>query len=360
MRYTPPRHAASVAARALSVGLLSLGISPLAACGEQPEKPQPSAEAPVAGVMTVESRVIPDVKPVAGEITTRDLGQAVARTGGTLIRLNVREGDRVRAGQVLGVVRDARTSLETAGYAAMVRAAEAEAGRADADLTRIRGLYEKGVYARARLDQVEAAARAAHGNLDAARAQRAASAELGAQGAILAPGSGQVLKADVPVGSVVMPGQSIAVITSGPPVVRVQAPEGQSRALRVGSMVQLTPDGPGGDVVSARITQVYPSVEAGQVTADIDASGLSVALVGRRIGVRLPVGERSAILIPRRFVSTRFGVDYVRLASGGDTPVQTAPGPDADTVEILSGLAAGDRIAPAAAAPTPAPSKPAH
>ena len=198
-----------------------LGGLSLSACGDQPEKARPAAPAAVAGAVTVESRLIPDMKPVAGEITTRDMGQAVARTGGVLIRLNVREGDAVRAGQVLGVVRDARIGLETASYTAMARAAEAEAARAEADLARTRGLFEKGVYAQARLDQVEAAARAARGNLDAVRAQRAASAEMGAQGAILAPGAGRVLKADVPVGAVVMPGQSIAVVTSGPVVVRV-------------------------------------------------------------------------------------------------------------------------------------------
>lgn len=340
MRQTFPRFAV--------IGTLALGGLSLAACGDKPDKAPADATRPVAGAIMVESRTVADMKPVAGEITTRDRGQAVARIGGTLIRLNVREGDTVRAGQVLGVVRDARVGLETAGYTAMVRAAEAEAERAEADLTRTRGLFEKGVYAQARLDQMQAAARAARGNLDAVRAQRAASAELGAQGSILAPGAGRVLKADVPVGSVVMPGQTVAVVTSGPLVVRVQLPEGQAGALSVGSVVQMTPDGPGGGVVTARVTQVYPSVDAGQVTADIDASGLSAALIGRRIGVRLPVGERQAVVIPRRFVSTRFGVDYVRLANGGETPVQTAPGPDADTVEILSGLVAGDRIAPPA------------
>lgn len=337
--------------------LLAVGAG-LSGCGESAEAPADRAEQAAAELMAVERGMVADMKPVAGEITTRDMGQAVARTGGVLVRLNVREGDRVRAGQVLGVVRDARVGLETASLGALVRAAEAESARAEADLARTRTLFERGVYAQARLDQLEAAARAARGNLDAVRAQRAASAEMGSQGAILAPGAGRVLKADVPVGSVVMPGQSIAVVTSGPLVVRVQMPEGQAGALSVGSVVQMTPDGPGGGVIEARVTQVYPSVEAGQITADIDASGLGAALIGRRIGVRLPVGERQAVVIPKRFVSTRFGVDYVRLASGGETPVQTAPGPDADTVEILSGLVAGDRIAPAAA-PAQAPAKPA-
>lgn len=334
----------------LTAGLIALlGAGGVAACGEKPESHTEATQAPTRDVLIIERRTVADMKPVAGEITTRDMGQAVARTSGTLIRLNVREGDTVRAGQVVGLVHDARIGLETASYAALVRAAEAEAARAEADLARTRTLFERGVYAQARMDQAEAVALAARGNLEAVQAQQAASAELGAQGAILAPSAGRVLKADVPVGSVVMAGQSVATVTAGPMVVRVQLPEGQAAALRVGGQVEMTPEGPGGPVVYAAVTQVYPAVEAGQVVADIDASGLNAALIGRRIGVRLPVGERQAVVIPRRFVITRFGVDYVRLIHDGiasDSPVQIAPGPDADTVEVLSGLNPGDRISP--------------
>ncbi|MBS0361869.1 MAG: efflux transporter periplasmic adaptor subunit, partial [Proteobacteria bacterium] len=55
---------------------------------------------------------------------------------------------------------------------------------------------------------------------------------------------------------------------------------------------------------------------------------------------------------PRRYVVTRFGVDYVRLVQKdgavSEAPVQTAPGPTPDTVEALSGLHEGDVLTPAA------------
>ena len=331
---------------------LATVVSPLAllsACGDAPSEVHQDAPVSLAGVVTVQSRVVSDLKPVAGEITTRQTAQAVSRTGGTLIRMSVREGDVVRAGEVIGFVRDERTALQTAGYDAMVQAAQAESERAAADLARTQSLFDQGIYAQARLDQMRAVARAAQGNLDAARAQRSASAELGAQGAILAPASGRVLQAQVPLGSVVMAGQSIATITSGPVVVRVQLPEGQAGALSVGQTVEFTPDGPGGRPVVAAITQIYPAVESGQVIADIDGAGLDSSLIGRRLGVRLPVGERSAIVIPRALVITRFGIDYVRLVRGStvaDMPVQTGPSVSVDDVEILSGLVGGDRIVP--------------
>ena len=76
------------------------------------------------------------------------------------------------------------------------------------------------------------------------------------------------------------------------------------------------------------------------------AAGLPQDLVGQRATVMVRVGERRAVVVPRRYVSTRYGIDYVRLVradgAASDTPVQTRAGPTADELEILSGLKAGD------------------
>ena len=64
--------------------------------------------------------------------------------------------------------------------------------------------------------------------------------------------------------------------------------------------------------------------------------------------MQVKVGERRALVVPRRFVATRFGVDFVRVADGAgqtaEVAVQIAPGPTDAEVEILSGLAAGDTV----------------
>ncbi|HRD47906.1 MAG TPA: HlyD family efflux transporter periplasmic adaptor subunit, partial [Caulobacter sp.] len=155
--------------------------------------------------------------------------------------------------------------------------------------------------------------------------------------------------ADTPLGSVVAAGQSVATVTSGPVLVRITLPEGEARALVVGAAVELWPDGPGGASVTGAIAQVYPAVDAGLVTADVTVPGLSDDLIGRRLSARVQVGQRPAIVLPRRYVVTRFGIDYVRLVrsdgSVADSPVQTAPGPTSAEIEVLSGLAAGDAIA---------------
>ncbi|RZJ37864.1 MAG: biotin/lipoyl-binding protein [Brevundimonas sp.] len=198
---TPPALFAAFAVTALIAGGLS-------ACGGKPEV---AAVESVRGErLTVAETLIDALKPASAVVASRDLGEARARIPGTLTQLNVREGDTVRQGQVIGVVVDNRVGLETAAYGAQVAAAEAEAGRARADLSRIQTLFDKGIYAQARLDQSIAASRAADAQVRAARAVRSASAETGAQGRILAPTSGRVLAADVPAGSVVSAGQSVA------------------------------------------------------------------------------------------------------------------------------------------------------
>jgi RND family efflux transporter MFP subunit len=335
------------------IGALSTALL-LSACGEA--KPPVAAQqtAPAAGRLVVQPQTVADLKPVPAMLTTRDMADARARISGVLVVLAVKEGDLVRQGQVIARVKDDRLALQTGAFDAQVSAAAAEAARANADLSRTRDLFSHGVYAQARLDQVEAQAKAANANVAAARAQRGASAELGAQGAVLAPAAGRVLIADVPVGSVVMPGQSIAKITAGPMIVRIELPEGQALALKVGDIVQLDAEDLRGMAAKGAISQVYPSVTGGQVIADVTAPGLPQGLVGQRVRAEIKVGERQALVVPRRYVATRFGIDYARLvrADGtiSETPIQTAAGPSSETVEVLSGLRPGDTLTPVGAA----------
>lgn len=336
--------------RGRRIRLAAIGaLAVLSACGEKRHSP-PSAAAPVQGRLILRLQAVADMKPVPAILTTRDIADARARIAGVLARLDVKAGDVVRRGQVIGFVQDDRIGLETSAYDAQVAAASAQAAAAQADLSRTRDLFDHGVYAQARLDQVEAEAKAAGGALAAAKAQRAASAALGGQGAVLAPAAGTVLTADVPAGSVVMPGQSVAKITAGPVVVRVAVPEGDAGALKLGGRIRLDAQDLPGAASLGTITQVYPAVADGQATADVTVAGLTADKVGRTVRAWVQVGQRQALIVPRRYIVTRFGVDYAELvgAAGAvsEMPVQTADGPSPDTLEILSGLGAGDVLVP--------------
>ena len=326
----------------------------LAACGQTPEVAAPAA--PQGERLVVAEAVVEAVKPASAVVVSRDLAEARARIPGTLVELNVREGDVVRRGQVIAVVADDRLALETSAVDAQVSAAEAEAMRARADLSRAQTLFDRGFYAQAGLDRARAASEAAEAQVRAARARRSASAETGAQGRILAPASGRVLTADVPVGSVVGSGQSVATITAGPLVLRLELPEAQGRELRVGQQIGVSSrDLPG--VSAGTVAQVYPAAQAGRTTADIAVDGLESDRIGQRVIVQVPVGQRRALALPRRFVATRYGIDFVRTVDRAgrvsEAPVQLGETLADDRVEVLSGLTPGDVALAPARASTP-------
>lgn len=338
-------------------GILILAAAvALASCGRAEAPAAPAVQA-APGRLVIEAREAPDYKTVSAVLTNRDVGDARARIGGTLSRLLVREGDVVRRGQLLAVISDQRLALEAQAGGASVAAAEADAERTRADLGRYQALFDRGFVAQARLDQVEADARAAEARLQAARAQHGALSAANAQGRVVAPADGRVTRAPIPQGAVVMPGDIVVAIATGAPVLRLELPEADARALTQGQDIRLLgaeDDGQQAAPVLVRVRQIYPAVDNGRVTADLDAQTLPTGFIGARVRVLIPVGVRSAIVIPARYVVTRFGVDYVRLERAGgafiDAPIQRGGAVPTDQmpdgIEILSGLAQGDAIVP--------------
>lgn len=321
---------------------------------------EPSVAAPPRAAADLERHVVretqtPDVKSVDAVVATADLGEARARIGGSITRLLVTENDYVRKGQLLATISDPRIDLQTRAFDAEAAAARAQAGRAAADLSRVRTLHEKGVYAKARLDDAEAADRSAKAMLAAALAQRAASAELSAQGAVLAPGDGRVISARTPAGSVVTAGQSVVTIAAGAPVLRLEIPEREANALHVGDRVPILDDDGRPSGASGVVRKIYPAISGGRVVADLEAPRTVATAIGAKVTVAVNLGERRVILVPARFIVTRFGLDYVRLLGPDRTiseiPVHLASRAPDDQAEVLSGLKPRDVIVAAAPAP---------
>jgi RND family efflux transporter MFP subunit len=299
----------------------------------------------------VSERTVPDYKAVAATFTTRDMGEARARIGGTLTELSVHEGDVVSKGQTLGRIADQKIALEAQSRGAQAAALKAEHQRTLAELGRVRAVYDKGFYSKARLDQAVAAAKVAESAWHAAVASRAVLMEQAGQGTVLAPAAGRVVRASVPAGSVVMAGDIIVVVASNDAVVRVEVPEREAHGLKAGDAIRLIVNaGVGRErFASTVVREIYPEVRNGRAMVDLDARGLDSAFVGERVRVLVAVGERRAILVPGDFITTRFGVDYVSLATKTgalDIPVQRGQPIEtdgvSDAVEVLSGLKAGD------------------
>lgn len=333
----------------LPASMVALSLT-FSACGGDVSLPADPVAEVKGETLVLRPSTITEWKDVGALVTSVDMADARARISGILDSLTVREGDMVRKGQVIGRVVDSRLGYEGAAYGAQAAAAQAQAAQAEAELARVKYLHANGVYAQARLDQAEAAARATRAQVNAAKAQQSAVGAVAGQGAIIAPSAGRVLMAQVPAGSAVAPGTSVATITSGPMVLRLELPETLAGKVRVGSAVLATGLADDAKAVAPRATvsRVYPAVTGGQMAADVQMPGLASNMVGRRIAARVAVGERQALVVPGRFVETSYGIDYVTIRVGKNAtsrvPVQIAPSDEPARVEILSGAAKGDTL----------------
>lgn len=304
-----------------------------------------------ADTFSVTSTTISDDKAVFATVETPRPAQARVRTGGTVAQLSVKEGDRVEAGQVIATVGDEKLALQMKSLDAQIAGLQAQLAQAKTDLTRAESLAERGTIPRARLDEARTAVDVAANTLQARIAERSVVERQLTEGEVLAPTAGRVLSAPYTVGAVVLPGEAIATIAEQNFVLRLRVPERHAQFLKVGDRVRV--DGAEIGLSGTHfgtIKLVYPQIEDGRVVADAAMEGLGDYFVARRIRVWISGGTRQAFVIPGSLVSTRFGVDYVRLQldsrEATDVPVQRGrphPTPEmSDGLEILSGIKAGD------------------
>jgi RND family efflux transporter MFP subunit len=298
--------------------------------------------------ITLAPVTVPEWKAVHGRVEARDTIPARARIGGSLVALDVTEGDMVTAGQRIGAVTDEKLAFQVAAIDAQLSALEAQLENAKADLQRGRDLVTQGVSTNQRVQQLQTQVDVMEGQAEAARAQRQVVLQQGAEGDILAPADGRVVSVPVTRGAVIMPGEPVAMIASGGFFLRLAIPERHADLLMEGAAIPVeTPQG----AAEGRLAKLYPQIENGRVMADVDMPGLSSAFLGARLLVRVPVGERAALMLPATAITTRFGTDFVRVkTAAGETERAVVPGlaqggtQGAPLIEILSGLAAGDTV----------------
>lgn len=300
----------------------------------------------------VAQSILADRKAVFGTVESSNVVAARARIGGTIVHLAVREGDHVERGQTLGAIGDEKIALQLGALDAQIAGLEASVAQAQIDLTLAEALFAGGTIPRIRLDEARTALTVANNAHRARRAERSVLAQQLAEGNVLAPTSGRVLKVPLTAGTVVLPGDAVATVAEQDFILRLRIPERHARFLKTGDLVGLaTEPGANGDPLFGTIRLVHPQIEKGEVVADATVPGLGDYFVGQRVRAWISTGERAAFVVPAAFVITRFGNDYVQVQQGGGViavPVQLGreqPRPDRpDGVEVLSGLKAGDRL----------------
>jgi RND family efflux transporter MFP subunit len=308
-----------------------------------------------AAEITVKSAEFPDLKAVFGQVESRDVVPARARIGGTIVSLSVEEGSAVKAGDVVAVVVDDKLALQLAAVDARIKALDAQLVNAKVELDRATKLLKTGVVPKSRVDQLQTEFDVLSNQKVAAEADKAVLEQQQTEGNVIAPSPGRILSVPVTKGSVVLPGETVARIAGGGYFLRLSLPERHAAHIKVGNEVVVgsrgmtdlkdkTPLGHG------HVVKVYPEITNGQVLADVEVDGLGDFFVGERTRVWVPVETRAVIAVPKAAVIDRYGIDYVRVntAQGQvDVPViigETMSGEAGPTVEILTGLADGDKV----------------
>ena len=299
---------------------------------------------------TVQPVTVSDEKAVFATVESANVVPARARIGGTIAELAVKQGDRVERGQVIATVGDEKLVLQLRSIDAQIAGLKAQLAQANIDLDRAQRIFKTGAIPKQQLDQAQTNVDVASNALKAQTGQRAVVEQQLSEGQVLAPTAGRVLTVPVTSGTVVMSGEPLATIAEQDFVLRIRVPERHARYLKVGDPIRLDGEDLGlTDVKTGTISLVYPDIEDGRVVADAKVPGLSDYFVGERIRVWVSGGERKTFIVPAGFVTTRFGIDYVKLQQPGDAievPVQrgreTAQGDMPDGIEILSGIGTGD------------------
>jgi membrane fusion protein (multidrug efflux system) len=212
---------------------------------------------PAVGVITAEKRPVTELTEFVGRIEAIDRVDLRARVTGFLQERLFREGQEVKAGQLLFRLERAPFEADVARAQAQVASAEAELTNANISLNRARELMRSSAGTQARVDEATAQQRTAQASVLGAQAQlRVSEINLGYTD-IAAPIDGKIGRFTYSVGAVVGPqSESLATIVSQNPM-RVSFPV----SLRTGSELRERYSSRGG----AEAVRVRVRLPAGQV-----------------------------------------------------------------------------------------------
>jgi len=316
---------------------LALAALALAACGESPAATPDGPPPAVVQVVTAEARMLPRTLSAVGSLESSKTAAVASEIAGTVVVLDVPEGQRVEAGRVL-----ARLDDSAARAALSVAAARLENARARH--ARQGPLHEQGVASDQTLQDTLAELRGAEGAYEEARTRLE-------KHTIRTPYAGAVGLKQVNVGQYVAAGQPIVelTITDGLEL-RFHLPQQDLSRVAVGQVVH----GVVGRCEArfeGRVSAVDPRVEAStrmfsvqaQVTGDDSALHPGMAVRVRLLVEQVP----DAILLPQEAI-VRQGTRYVVYALDEKGLAQPHPVTlgefFVDGVRVLSGIAPGERV----------------
>ncbi|WP_310497378.1 efflux RND transporter periplasmic adaptor subunit [Sandarakinorhabdus sp.] len=328
--------------------LALLPMALLVACSD----PAPPRATPVGVIAVALGSAVPadgtGALVIAGTVRLKRETQLSFNTPGRVAAIAVREGDRVARGQLLA-------RLDATGLDAALASARAEAVRADADLARAKGLFDKGWVTAPRVEAARASAAAARARV------RQAGFDVGLA-TLRAPTAGVVLSRAAEPGQIVKPGQlvlSVGEYDAGY-VLRLPMADSDAARLRLGQPAQVRLPALGPAPMNATVSEIGARGDEGTGTFRVELKlpvdpRLKSGLIGTAMltlpgaaSVASPVSGPVSVPASAVFgARADEGFVYVHDAASGRVKLrQVAVGPISDTAVIVTGgLKPGEKVA---------------
>jgi RND family efflux transporter MFP subunit len=280
----------------------------------------------------------------------RELPVGVAGEGGRIAQVMVDPGNWVGAGQVLATIDRSVQSEQANQLSAQIRAAQADADLAQAQLERAQKLVSRGFISKADIDQKTATRDAARARVSVARAQLGeVHARIG-QLVVRAPAAGLVLERNTDPGQVVSSGSGplFRLAKGGEMELRAQVAEQDMTKLRVGMPATVTPIG-ANQSFTGSIWLLSPTIDrtTRQGQARIALKYDPALRPGGFASARIVSGELRAPMLPESAIQTDERGSYVLLVDGNGTVIRRSVtvGPVTDRgIPVLGGLSGNEKV----------------
>ncbi|KAA2285305.1 efflux RND transporter periplasmic adaptor subunit [Arenimonas fontis] len=326
-----------------------LAMALLSACAEP--APAPSERPPVQfETLVVGAETSVRERHWDGVVEAVNQATLSAQTAGRVVELPFDVNDYVEAGQVVVRFTDVEQLSAQRRAAAALNAAQADYTEAEAAFRRTEELVEKQLLARAALDQARARRDAARAALESARAGLSEAGEQVDYTVIRAPYSGILTERHVEVGEAVRPGQPlVSGLSLNRLRVNVEVPQSDVNAIR--EHLQAAVLLPGGRRLQAERVVVFPYADprthSFRVRVELPEAETGLQ-PGMTVKTAFKLGEQARLMVPVSALVRRSEVTAVYVV-GTDNRVslrQVRLGRRIeDRVEVLAGLAEGERIA---------------
>ena len=318
----------------------------------------PSVQLVGKDVLDVQEIELQQGLAISGQIKAVNSAFVKARVAGELRELSVREGDFVKAGQIIG-------RIEATEYLSRVRQAEqqAQAAKAQVDIAKRsfennRALVDQGFISKTGLDASSSSLAGAQASYLAALAGADLAQKSLDDATVRAPISGQLSQRLVQSGErVAIEARMVEIVDLSRLELEISLAASDSVFVKVGQKAQLNVEG-NGQSISATVARLNPSATAGSraVLAYLSLDQSAQLRQGFYAQGVLATGSQRVIAIPLSAVRTDKPQPYVQVLADGKIQHQTVElgsrgEYQSQTMVAVTGLAPGKKILAGVAGP---------